>query len=67
MKQTGEISQKDIDIDELMTLTKENERLKKLAKLKEEELRNIHTSKAHCNKRKASTEVHSKIRGDVIL
>jgi hypothetical protein len=52
MKQIGSASQPAYEMDELATLAKENQRLKALAKIKEEELRNIHTVKAHCKKTK---------------
>jgi len=49
--------------EDLTTIAEENRRLKELAKKKDEELRNIHTVKAHSQRPKTAAAV--KAGGDV--
>ena len=55
---------------ELHTIMEENKRLNELSKTKQEELRQIHTVKAHSQRPKTSTAAaapsKNKIQGDVI-
>lgn len=69
MKQTGSSKPQPMEMEKLITLTKENKKLKALAKVKEEELRGIHTVKAHCRQYSTcyKTKTKQKIRGDVNL
>jgi len=67
MKRIGSAGQPAYEMDELATVAKENQKLKALAKIKEEELRKIHTVKAHSKKTKVASKsgVKSKIKGSV--